>query len=43
LKLAENMGLDAAFVKSLYMLLHDESIRIQVEVMRESKKEQPVA
>ena len=43
LKLAENMGLDADFVKSLYMLLHDESIRIQVEMMRESKKEQPVA
>ena len=43
LKLADNMGLDSAFVKNLYMLLHDESIRIQVDMMRESKKEQPVA
>jgi len=38
LELAEDMGLEREFVKQIYVLIHDESIRAQVEVMNAAKK-----
>jgi hypothetical protein len=44
LDLGETMGLNRDFVKALYVQIHDESIRTQVEVMNLAKKqEQAVA
>jgi chorismate mutase len=43
LDLGETMGLTRDFVKALYVLIHDESIRTQVDVMNLTRKiEQPV-
>jgi chorismate mutase len=39
LQLAEDMGLDREFVKQIYISIHDESIRQQVDVMNVAKKE----
>jgi chorismate mutase len=42
LDLGETMGLNRDFVKALYVLIHDESIRTQVEVMNLAKKKDEV-
>ena len=42
LDLGETMGLSRDFVKALYVLIHDESIRTQVEVMNLAKKKDEV-
>ncbi|MCY7409509.1 MAG: bifunctional 3-deoxy-7-phosphoheptulonate synthase/chorismate mutase type II [Chitinophagales bacterium] len=42
LQLAEDMNLNRDFVKELYMRIHDESIRGQVEVMNAARKEEAV-
>jgi chorismate mutase len=39
LRLAEDMGLSREFVKHLYVTIHDESIRVQEQVMNERKKQ----
>jgi chorismate mutase len=41
IELGDNLGLRPEFVKQLYMAIHDESIRTQVDVMNITKKEQP--
>jgi chorismate mutase len=38
LRLSEDMGLHREFAKQLYVLIHDESIRVQEQVMNASKK-----
>jgi chorismate mutase len=43
LQLAEDMGLDREFVKQIYISIHDESIRQQVDVMNVAKKETAVS
>jgi chorismate mutase len=43
LKLSEDMGLHREFVKQLYVLIHDESIRVQEQVMNAPKKAQAVS
>ena len=40
LDLGETMGLNRDFVKALYVQIHDESIRAQVEVMNLAKKKE---
>jgi chorismate mutase len=42
LRLGEDMGLDREFVKQIYIGIHDESIRQQVDVMNLAKKEEAV-
>ncbi|MBA3647732.1 MAG: bifunctional 3-deoxy-7-phosphoheptulonate synthase/chorismate mutase type II [Chitinophagales bacterium] len=41
LELGENLGLKRDFVKQLYMQIHDESIRTQVDIMNITSKDQP--
>lgn len=43
LQLAEDMNLNREFVKQIYGLIHDESIRSQVDVMNQEKKVQAVS
>lgn len=43
LDLGETMGLNRDFVKALYVQIHDESIRAQVEVMNLAKKKEQQA
>jgi chorismate mutase len=38
LRLSEDMGLHREFAKQVYVLIHDESIRVQEQVMNASKK-----
>jgi len=42
-QLADDMGLHREFVKQLYVLIHDESIRVQEQVMNAPKKVQAVS
>ncbi|MFI5134310.1 MAG: chorismate mutase [Chitinophagales bacterium] len=42
-QLADDMGLHREFVKQLYVLIHDESIRVQEQVMNAPKKTQAVS
>jgi len=43
LQLADDMGLHHEFVKQMYVLIHDESIRVQEQVMNAPRKKEAVS